>query len=53
VPKENVELVRRQIGDVDLARVLRDDEAWAVRLADIEPHFRNDFEFVVQSRASR
>jgi hypothetical protein len=36
VSEQNVELVRGQIGDVDLARVLRDDEAWAGRLADIE-----------------
>ena len=40
-------MVREQIGDVDLARVLRDDEAWAARLAEIEPHFEEDFEFVV------
>jgi ketosteroid isomerase-like protein len=45
--QENVELVRRQIGDVDLARVLRDDEAWAARLAEIAPHFKPNFEFVV------
>ena len=40
-------MVGEQIGDVDLARVLRDDEAWAARLAEIEPHFEEDFEFVV------
>lgn len=45
--KDNVELVREQIGDVDLAAVLRDDEAWAARLSKIEPHFMDDFEFVV------
>jgi ketosteroid isomerase-like protein len=45
--QENVDVVRRQIGDVDLARVLRDDEAWAARLAEIAPHFKQDFEFVV------
>jgi ketosteroid isomerase-like protein len=45
--KENVDLVREHIGDVDLARVLRDDEAWAARLSEIEPHFKDDFEFVV------
>jgi hypothetical protein len=45
--RENVELVRRQIGDVDLAAVLRDDAAWAARLAEIEPYFDEDFEFVV------
>jgi ketosteroid isomerase-like protein len=44
---ENVELVRRHIGDVELARVLRNDEAWATRRAEIEPHFKPDFEFVV------
>jgi ketosteroid isomerase-like protein len=47
VSKETVELVKRQIGDVDLARVLRDDEAWAGRLSEIEPYFERDFEFVV------
>jgi ketosteroid isomerase-like protein len=47
VSKQNVELVRRQIGDVDLAQVLRDHDAWATRLADIEPFFKDDFEFVV------
>jgi ketosteroid isomerase-like protein len=47
VSQEAVEVVRRQIGDVDLARVLRDDRAWAERLAEIEPHFEPDFEFVV------
>jgi hypothetical protein len=45
---ENVELVRRQIGDVDLAAVLRDDEAWAARVAEIEAGFEADFEFVVR-----
>jgi ketosteroid isomerase-like protein len=45
--RENVDLVREHIGDVDLARVLRDDEAWAARLSEIEPHFKDDFEFVV------
>src|SRR5215218_1156592 len=45
--RANVDLVGEQIGDVDLARVLRDDEAWAARLAEIEPHFEEDFEFVV------
>jgi ketosteroid isomerase-like protein len=46
VSEENVDLVRRQIGDVDLARVLRDDQAWAARLSEIEPHFKTAFEFV-------
>ena len=44
--EENVDLVKRQIGDIDLAHVLRDDEAWAARLSDIESHFKMDFEFV-------
>src|SRR3954470_18564654 len=45
--KQNVDLVRRQIGDVDLARVLRDDQAWAARLSEIEAGFEKDFELVV------
>jgi len=48
VAKANVDLVRKQIGDVDLARVLRDDDAWAARLADIDSFFMDDFEFVVR-----
>jgi ketosteroid isomerase-like protein len=40
--------VRTQIGDVALARVLRDDDAWAARLADIDSFFMDDFEFVVR-----
>src|SRR5438477_2467803 len=47
VSEQNVELVRRQIGDVDLAQALRDNDAWASRLADIESFFKDDFEFVV------
>jgi ketosteroid isomerase-like protein len=43
----NVDLVRAQIGDVDLARVIRDDKARAGRLSEIESRFRDDFEFVV------
>lgn len=46
--QSNVDLVRTQIGDVDLARVLRDDDAWAARLSDIESFFTHDFEFVVR-----
>jgi hypothetical protein len=45
--KEDVDLVRRQIGDVDLARVLRDEQAWAARLSKIEARFEKDFDFVV------
>jgi ketosteroid isomerase-like protein len=48
VPKRNVDVVREHIGDVDLAAILRDDDAWAARLADIEPHFAADFEFVAR-----
>jgi hypothetical protein len=50
VAKANVDLVRKQTGDVDLARVLRDDDAWAARLADIDSFFMDDFEFVVRVR---
>jgi ketosteroid isomerase-like protein len=46
--EENVEIVRRQIGDVDLAAVLRDDDAWAARVAEIETGFDANFEFVVR-----
>ena len=48
VAKANVDLVRKQIGDVDLAWVLRDEDAWAARLADIDSFFMDDFEFVVR-----
>ena len=44
----NVELVKKNVGDVDMARVLRDDDAWAARLSDIESFFTHDFEFVVR-----
>jgi ketosteroid isomerase-like protein len=45
--EENVELVKRQIGDSDVAAKLRDDSQWAELLADIEPSFDDDFEFAV------
>jgi ketosteroid isomerase-like protein len=45
--QDNVDLVRRQIGDADLAAILRDDEAWATWLAEIGPSFVEDFKFVV------
>jgi ketosteroid isomerase-like protein len=48
VSEENVEIVRRQIGDVDLAAVLREDDAWATRMAEIETGFEANFEFVVR-----
>jgi hypothetical protein len=44
---ENVELAKRHIGHQDLAHVVRDDRAWAARLAEVTPHFAPDFEFVV------
>lgn len=44
---ENVELVTRQIGDVDLALVIRDEAAWAERMDAIAPRFATDFELVV------
>jgi ketosteroid isomerase-like protein len=47
VSRENVELIRRQIGDVDLVEVIRSDELWAERLAEIDEGFEEDFEFVV------
>ena len=45
--QENIELVRRQIGEDDLAQVIRDDALWAARRAAIEEGFDEDFEFVV------
>jgi hypothetical protein len=48
--QENVELVERQIGDGDLAGVLRDDTTWATRMRAIEAGFVEDFEFVVRAR---
>jgi hypothetical protein len=50
VSNRNVDVVREHIGDVDLAAILRDDEAWAARLGDIEPYFAADFEFVAGAR---
>ena len=45
--QENVELIRRQIGGVELSTVVADDALWAARLAEIEYGFHEDFEFVV------
>jgi ketosteroid isomerase-like protein len=42
-----VEVVERHIGDSDWAAIVRDDSAWAAKLAELEPHFEPDFEFVV------
>lgn len=48
----NVELIRRQIGQGDLAAVLRDDAAWADLLSEITPFFSPDFEFLVRGHGA-
>lgn len=49
--EQNVEVVRRFIGNVDLAAVARDDEAWAARLEETGGRFRPGFEFVAHAPA--
>jgi hypothetical protein len=43
---ENVDLIKRHIGDVDLAHVIRDDDAWNARMSEVRSGFAEDFEFV-------
>ena len=49
--EENVDVVRRFIGDADLAAVARDDKAWAARLEETEGRFGPGFEFVAHAPA--